>query len=133
MSAIEIFRQLSKQYYEILRNEQQRLHVPGIIFAGVIPGKPALLVWPETLHQREWIFFVEPQRVADVVSIVLTRHLPKHTLIRVLEDVGVFFSRLVTFSGLNLLPDHGDYAHTSVERKAKKYYLGVAERVEQSY
>jgi hypothetical protein len=36
-----------------LRNEQQRLRVPDVVVAAIVPRKSAFLVRPETLHQRE--------------------------------------------------------------------------------
>jgi hypothetical protein len=47
-----------------------------------------------------------------------------------LKDVSVFFAVLVTFSCLNLSPDHVDQGHTPIEWEAEEYYLRVSERVE---
>jgi hypothetical protein len=56
----------------------------------------------------------------------------KDTTVRVLENVQVFTSRLVTLSGLGLLLNDVDDGHTPLEWKPEHYYFWVLKRVEES-
>ena len=98
-----------------------------MLVAAFFPRRPALFVQPETSNQREGVVPVEPERIYDIVPVVIWVNFFKSAPVWLLKYAGIIVSGFIPHTSLDFSSNDVEDAHATLQWQPGQYHLRMAE------